>query len=666
MKKILLSIIYFLGGILSIQAQTLYTTVNGGGDGGGTIIRFIPATNNLTVLKSLKSNDPANGGSPTGSLVLAGNGKLYGMTQFGGSTNQGVIFSYDPASGNYIKLHDFDGTNGANPSGSLIQASNGLLYGTTQDGDPDGVIFSFDPLSSTFTKLKTFDFINGDEPLGSLMQAGNGKLYGITNNGGSFHEGIIFSFDPLTGTYAILHDFDFDHDGGAPFGNLMQATDGKLYGMTSAGGSNLFGVIFSFDPASSVYTVLKNFAGGIDGASPLGSLIQASDEKLYGMTTNGGDTGYGVIFSYDPSSSTYTVLKLLDNANGGHPDGYFLQASNGKLYGTTEKGGTNGVGVIFSFDPSTSTYTKLQDFDGTNGANPYIGSAFIEVNSCIKPVTYFKDHDGDGYGNPDSSVLVCSQPAGYVTNDSDCNDNNAAIHAPVTYYRDADRDGLGDPNNSINVCETSPPRGYVRNNYDCDDHSREHHVFDERLLMCHNGKEECVKRKFVLIKLFEGWTLGPCTTTTCDRNETLMCHSGKEECVKRTDVLRKLFEGWTLGPCFSRDITSQNTIDFADNAGIYDKEQSIPQQYKLSNYPNPFAGSTTIKYELPFDSKVSIKVYDLMGRVIATLVEEDKKAGTYTIDFKAGRLSSGSLYYRLTAVSKDKQFVQTNKMIELN
>jgi len=223
MKKILLSIIYFLGCILSIQAQTLYTTVNGGGDGGGTIIRFNAATNDLTVVKSFKSNDVITGGSPTGSLLLAGNGKLYGMTQFGGSTNQGVIFSYDPATENYIKLHDFDGTNGANPSGSLIQASNGKLYGMTQDGGStdNGVIFSFDPLSSAFTKLEDFDFTNGSEGLGSLMQASDGKLYGITNNGGSFHEGIIFSFDPLTGTYTILHDFDFDHDGGGPFGNLM-------------------------------------------------------------------------------------------------------------------------------------------------------------------------------------------------------------------------------------------------------------------------------------------------------------------------------------------------------------------------------------------------------------------------------------------------------------
>ncbi len=54
-----------------------------------------------------------------------------------------------------------------------------------------------------------------------------------------------------------------------------------------------------------------------------------------------------------------------------------------------------------------------------------------------------------------------------------------------------------------------------------------------------------------------------------------------------------------------------------------------------------------------------------MGRVVTTLVAEDKKAGTYIVDFKAGHLSKGFLYYRIIAKSKDKQFEQTNKMIQV-
>ncbi|HEX8279359.1 MAG TPA: choice-of-anchor tandem repeat GloVer-containing protein, partial [Segetibacter sp.] len=120
MKICLLAIICFFACIFCIQAQTLYgTTPRGGDDGGGTISKFIPATNNLTVAKSFESL----ASNPTGSLIQASDGKLYGMTQVGGSSGYGVIFSFDPSSSTFSKLKDFDNTNGRFPVGSLMQAS---------------------------------------------------------------------------------------------------------------------------------------------------------------------------------------------------------------------------------------------------------------------------------------------------------------------------------------------------------------------------------------------------------------------------------------------------------------------------------------------------------------------------------------------------------------
>lgn len=679
MKKTLLGILC-LGYILSIQAQTLYgTTFNGGTDGQGTIDKFIPATDNLTVAKSFENINSTDGLNSSASLIQACDGKLYGMTVNGGSSSSGVIFSFDPFSSTFTKLKDFDVTQGGLPYGSLIQASDSKLYGMTYEGPNDygGVIFSFDVSTSIYTilfALDNYDGTSGGLPYGSLIQARDGKLYGMTSFGGgiirndpAINVGVIFSIDPLSSTpaytYAVPKIFQ-GTDGASPYGSFIQATDGKLYGMTSMGGSGGSGVIFSFIPSTSTYEILKQF-DGTDGANPYGSLIQAGDGKLYGMTYGGGSHGAGVIFSYDPISFAYTVLENFDYTNGSHPYGNLMQASDGKLYGMTSSGGISDDGVIFSFDPHSLTYTKLTDYNGANGANPYFGSAFIDVTPGIASTTYYQDRDGDGYGNPAISVHACTQPAGYVTNNTDCDDNNAAIHAPVTYYRDADGDGLGDPNNSISVCETTPPAGYVRNNYDCNDHFKPWRFEDKRLLMCHDGEEDCIKMKDVWIKLFEGWTLGPCTKTSCGPNETLMCHKGKEDCIKRKDVLKKLFEGWTFGQCFSRTTSSEATMDVSDNPEINGKEQSIPGQYKLANYPNPFKEITTIKYELPFDSKVSIKCYDVMGRFVATLVDEDKKAGTYTIDFQAGHLSRGSLFYRIIATSNDNQFQQTNEMIQL-
>ena len=204
MKKILLFITYFLAGVFSIQAQTLYSSTPGGGDyGGGAIIKFVPSTNKLTIGKSFESE----GYSPVAGFLQAKDGKLYGMTTFGGKFHNGVIFSFDPSTSAYRRLKDFDGINGGYPGGALIQAKDGKLYGMTPAGGSHGygVIFSFDPASSAYMKLKDFDGTDGAIPNGSLIQASDGKLYGMTLEGGTFGRedenngyGVIFSFDPAT------------------------------------------------------------------------------------------------------------------------------------------------------------------------------------------------------------------------------------------------------------------------------------------------------------------------------------------------------------------------------------------------------------------------------------------------------------------------------------
>ncbi|MFA7418736.1 MAG: T9SS type A sorting domain-containing protein, partial [Melioribacteraceae bacterium] len=67
----------------------------------------------------------------------------------------------------------------------------------------------------------------------------------------------------------------------------------------------------------------------------------------------------------------------------------------------------------------------------------------------------------------------------------------------------------------------------------------------------------------------------------------------------------------------------------------------VPTDYSISNYPNPFNPTTTINYELPKDGMVTIKVYDIIGKEVATLVNEAKNAGYYKVDFNASKLTSG-------------------------
>jgi uncharacterized repeat protein (TIGR03803 family) len=310
-------------------------------------------------------------------MTLASNGKLYGLTAQGGVNNLGVLFQFDPTDSSYTKKFDFDGAlNGSNPHGSLIQATDGNLYGMTYDGGTNakGVLFRFDPISSTFTKLLDFaGTINGSNPHGSLIQATDGKLYGMTYGGGTGGGGVLFQFDPSTFVFVKKVDFAGSTNGSFPYGSLVQAADGKLYGMTEQGGVNNLGVLFQFDPVTSIYVKKRDFAVGVNGGYPYGSLMQATDGNLYGMTSIGGTAGGGVVFQYNTASSLYTVVLNFGGAiSGKTPYGSLMQASDGKFYGLTKQGGANNLGVLFQFDVATLTYVNEFDFDGmANGKNPY-------------------------------------------------------------------------------------------------------------------------------------------------------------------------------------------------------------------------------------------------------------------------------------------------------
>ncbi|MDZ7626652.1 MAG: T9SS type A sorting domain-containing protein, partial [Ignavibacteriaceae bacterium] len=94
--------------------------------------------------------------------------------------------------------------------------------------------------------------------------------------------------------------------------------------------------------------------------------------------------------------------------------------------------------------------------------------------------------------------------------------------------------------------------------------------------------------------------------------------------------------------------------------GIEDQINGTPSQFELEqNYPNPFNPSTTIKYSISTSEFVTIKVFDVLGKEVATLVNEEKPAGNYEVDYNASQLSSGIYFYTIYSGS----FVETKKMI---
>ena len=328
-----------------------------------------------TNLVSMDNTSSPYGFFPTGDLLQVG-GKLYGMTLEGGTIGDGVLFSYTIVGNTYTDLENFDNNTapkGAYPYSDVINVS-GILYGMTEDGgaNNDGVIFSYNIGTSTYTDLYDFNGGTGGKyPKGSLVAIGN-VLYGMTYVGGTNSIGNIFSYNIGTNTYANLYNFT-SATGQNPYGSLT--VDGSiLYGMTEAGGTSNEGVIFSFNPIGNIYTDLVNFNGASipKGSNPQFGFLTLYNSILYGMTEGGGANGDGVIFSYNPSLTTYTDLYDFSGGTGGqYPFGSLLLSGN-TFFGMTRTGGTASTGNIFSFDISTSTYTNLYSFTGgINGATPY-------------------------------------------------------------------------------------------------------------------------------------------------------------------------------------------------------------------------------------------------------------------------------------------------------
>lgn len=396
MKKLLhVFLICSCGSINTIAQTTEFWGMTTHGAGYGTIFKTDGNANNFEVKKKFYSLDYA-GTSPFGDLVQASNGKLYAMTQNDGTQYSlvwitGVIFEYDPYTDVYTQKIDFDNVSkGRDARGTLMLAGNRKLYGMTAMGGlwDDGVLFEYDPISDIFIKKVDFsDTLTGKFPQGSLVQASNGKIYGMTKKGGAHDDGVIFEYDPVNDVFIKKMDFYvFDPlKGSEPLGSLMQASNGKLYGMTWNGGSVYYGVLFEYDPATNIYKTLVNFNIS-NGSRPWGSLIQADNSKLYGLTAQGGANDEGVLFEYDIALDTLILkVEFDDTLKGKHPRGTLLQASNGKLYGVTTDGGKYGYGLIFEYDIVNDSYTKKVEFDNVNGANPWFQS-LIEINDVAQGI----------------------------------------------------------------------------------------------------------------------------------------------------------------------------------------------------------------------------------------------------------------------------------------
>jgi len=277
-----------------------------------SIIEYDYVANTSSVMVNF---DSAASNNPSGNITLANDGKLYGTTAYGGANGGGILFSYTPGGTSVTKLMDMDSF--AYPFAPLIQSEDGLLYGSTwyNGGNQDGTIFSYNINTNVYSTLFTLQ--SGATIYGGLLEVGRDTFYGLSSFDGNYSGGTLFRYIASASTYDDLFDLDASAN---PGGSLIRATDGNLYGLTNSDGSGGLGTIFNYDIATATYLTLYNFGSATnDGTRPLGDLYQASDGKLYGMTNEGGLYGGGNIFQYNISTSTYASEVNLDSATGGGP-----------------------------------------------------------------------------------------------------------------------------------------------------------------------------------------------------------------------------------------------------------------------------------------------------------------------------------------------------------
>jgi len=365
------------GGLVQATDGNLYgTTYGGGATGGGTVFKITPSGTLTTVYSFCAQSGCPDGAYPYAALVQATNGSLYGTTTGGGANGDGTVFKITTG-GALTTLHSFDVTDGYLPYTVLVQATNGNLYGTTVQGGTNGAgtVFKITP-SGTMTTLYSFCSLSsctdGKSPFSSLVQATDGNLYGTTFVGGADGYGTVFKITP-SGTMTTLYSFDYTN-GGNPESGLVEATDGNLYGITSDGGGKDSGTVFKITTGGTL-TTLYSFCSQshcADGYFSDGALVQATDGNLYGTTVLGGancipDGGCGTIFKIT-TGGTLTTLHSFDVTDGENPETGLTQDTNGKFYGTMPGGGTDNGGTIYSLSVGLGSFVETQTSSGKVGA----------------------------------------------------------------------------------------------------------------------------------------------------------------------------------------------------------------------------------------------------------------------------------------------------------
>jgi uncharacterized repeat protein (TIGR03803 family) len=245
--------------------------------------------------------------------------------------------------GTFAVVHTFEGADGSNPSAPLASAG-GRIFGTTLYGPGNGTAFEL-TRKGELTVIHDFGGSpDGAGPFSNLTEL-NGVLYGTTSAGGANSQGTIFSI-AADGHETVLHSFEGPDDGRFPLSGMV-AMDGVLYGATAAGGDGSCnggsgcGVVYSFDPSTGTFATVYRLSDA-SGWYVSANLLPVRG-TLYGTAPDGGAHGWGTVFAVKPTGEFKVLYSFTGGADGGAPRAA-LSLVDGLFYGTASSGGAKGFG----------------------------------------------------------------------------------------------------------------------------------------------------------------------------------------------------------------------------------------------------------------------------------------------------------------------------------
>ena len=341
----------------------------------GTLFK-LDSRGRLGTLYLFKNFDGANPHAP---LALTADGAMYGTT-LNGMAGWGGVFKLDRSGSLSVVKTFIPSTKGSEGEGAAPHApllfvsgstSGEMFYGVTTRGGLDdlGTIFSMNAFGG-FRTLRHFSGFDGALPFESLIELG-GYLYGTTTEGGATNAGTIFRIGIGGSDFSVIHHFMLA-DGVRPEAPLI-VRNGVLYGTTSAGGRNGVGTVFRLDSSGANFSVIHHFSG-FDGAAPHAALVKARDGYLYGTTSESGGGNavqtFGNIFRMNWTGRDFSVVHRFHGGDGASSQSRLIEATDGALYGTTSRGGSEDFGVVFrlvfvpvdSIDPASGPASGGTEF----------------------------------------------------------------------------------------------------------------------------------------------------------------------------------------------------------------------------------------------------------------------------------------------------------------